>query len=80
MTPDTSDDSPNDRSKAIATIRAGLADVVSRRKKPARAALKGLAKKYGIPTSSSPLNAAAINDDDRPSPIKTAAADHPAAA
>ncbi|HUY89849.1 MAG TPA: type II toxin-antitoxin system Phd/YefM family antitoxin [Pirellulales bacterium] len=38
-----------DREEAVAAIRAGLADVAAGRTKPARAALKALAKKYGIP-------------------------------
>jgi len=37
-----------DREETVAAIRAGLADVTARRTKPARAALKALAKKYGI--------------------------------
>ena len=37
-----------DREETVAAIRAGLADVAARRTKPARAALKALAKKYGI--------------------------------
>jgi prevent-host-death family protein len=38
-----------DREETIAAIREGLADVKAGRTKPARAALKALAKKYGIP-------------------------------
>lgn len=38
-----------DREETIAAIREGLADVAAGRTKPARAALKTLAKKYGIP-------------------------------
>ncbi len=37
-----------DRDETIAAIREGLADVAAKRTKPARAALKTLAKKYGI--------------------------------
>lgn len=37
-----------ERDETIALIREGLADVKSRRTKPARAVLKSLAKKYGI--------------------------------
>jgi prevent-host-death family protein len=37
-----------DREETIAAIRAGLADVKAGRTKPARAALKALAKKYDI--------------------------------
>ena len=37
-----------DREETVAAIRAGLADVDAGRTKPARAALKSLAKKYGI--------------------------------
>ena len=33
---------------SLTAIRAGLADVAAKRTKPARAALKALAKKYGI--------------------------------
>ena len=40
-----------DRSEAVAAIREGLADAEAGRVKPARKALKALAKKYGIPTS-----------------------------
>jgi prevent-host-death family protein len=39
-----------DRDETIAAIREGLADVDAGRTKPARAALRALAKKYGIPT------------------------------
>lgn len=39
-----------DREETIAAIREGLSDVQSGRVKPARKALKALAKKYGIPT------------------------------
>ena len=38
-----------DREEAVAAIREGLADAESGRVKPARKALKALAKKYGIP-------------------------------
>ncbi|HEY5311280.1 MAG TPA: type II toxin-antitoxin system Phd/YefM family antitoxin [Pirellulales bacterium] len=38
-----------DREETIAAIRAGLSDVAAKRTKPARTALKALAKKYGIP-------------------------------
>jgi len=37
-----------DREETVAAIRAGLADVDAKRTKPARAALRALAKKYGI--------------------------------
>jgi prevent-host-death family protein len=37
-----------DREEPIAAVREGLADVKAGRTKPARAALKALAKKYGI--------------------------------
>src|SRR5271155_5362656 len=37
-----------DREETVAAIREGLADVAAKRTKPARAALKSLAKKYGI--------------------------------
>jgi prevent-host-death family protein len=37
-----------DREETIAAIRAGLADVEAGRTKPARTALKALARKYGI--------------------------------
>jgi prevent-host-death family protein len=37
-----------DREEVIAAVRLGLADVEARRTKPARAALRALAKKYGI--------------------------------
>lgn len=40
-----------DRDEAVAAIREGLADVEAGRVKPARKALKALARKYGIPTS-----------------------------
>lgn len=40
-----------DRDETVAAIRAGLADVDAGRTKPARSALRALAKKYGIPTS-----------------------------
>ena len=40
-----------DREETVAAIRAGLADVEAGRTKPARSALRALAKKYGIPTS-----------------------------
>ncbi len=40
-----------DREEAIAAIREGLADVEAGRVKPARKALKALARKYGIPTA-----------------------------
>lgn len=39
-----------DRQETIAAIREGLADVAAKRTKPAKAALKSLAKKYGIET------------------------------
>lgn len=39
-----------EREETIAAIRAGLADVDAGRTKPARAALKALAKKHGIRT------------------------------
>lgn len=39
-----------DRDETIAAIREGLDDVGANRSKSARAALKALAKKYGIPT------------------------------
>lgn len=38
-----------DREEAVAAIRAGLADAEAGRVKPARKALKTLARKYGIP-------------------------------
>lgn len=38
-----------DREEAVAAIREGLADAKAGRVKPARKALKALAKKYGIP-------------------------------
>ena len=37
-----------DRDETVAAIKEGLADVEAGRTKPARAALKALAKKYGI--------------------------------
>lgn len=37
-----------EREETVAAIREGLADMKSGRSKPARAALKTLAKKYGI--------------------------------
>lgn len=37
-----------DREEVIAAVREGLADVAACRTKPARAALKAIAKKYGI--------------------------------
>lgn len=40
-----------EREETVAAIRAGLADVEAGRLKPARNALKALAKKYGIPTT-----------------------------
>jgi prevent-host-death family protein len=40
-----------DRDETVKAIREGLADVSAKRTKPARAALKALAKKYGISTS-----------------------------
>lgn len=40
-----------DREAAAAAIREGLADAEAGRVKPARKALKTLAKKYGIPTA-----------------------------
>jgi prevent-host-death family protein len=40
-----------DREEAVAAIREGLADAKAGRVKPARKALKALAKKYGIPTA-----------------------------
>lgn len=39
-----------DREETVAAIREGLADVTAGRTKPARAALRVLARKYGIPT------------------------------
>lgn len=39
-----------EREETVAAIREGLADVAAGRTKPARAALKALAKKHGIPT------------------------------
>ncbi len=38
-----------DREETVAAIREGLADAEAGRVKPARKALKALAKKYGIP-------------------------------
>lgn len=40
-----------EREETVAAIREGLADVKAGRTKPARTALKALAKKYGIPTT-----------------------------
>ena len=40
-----------DREEAVAAIREGLADAEAGRVKPARKALKALAKKYGISTA-----------------------------
>ena len=40
-----------DREETVAAIREGLDDVKAGRTKPARAALKALAKKYGIETT-----------------------------
>ncbi len=40
-----------DREEAIAAIREGLADAEAGRIKPARKALRTLAKKYGIPVT-----------------------------
>lgn len=39
-----------DREETVAAIREGLADAEAGRVKPARKALKALARKYGIPT------------------------------
>jgi prevent-host-death family protein len=39
-----------ERDATVAAIREGLADVAGKRTKPARTALKALARKYGIPT------------------------------
>jgi len=39
------------REETVTAIRAGLADVTAGRTKPARAALKSLAKKHGIRTT-----------------------------
>jgi prevent-host-death family protein len=39
-----------ERAETVAAIREALADVEAGRTKPARTALKALAKKYGIPT------------------------------
>ncbi len=40
-----------DREEAAAVIREGLADAEAGRVKPARKALKALARKYGIPAA-----------------------------
>ena len=40
-----------DREETVAAIRAGLDSVEAGRVKPARKALKALARKYGVPTS-----------------------------
>lgn len=40
---------PEDRADVIEAIREGLRDVADGRTKPAREALRELAKKYGIP-------------------------------
>lgn len=40
-----------DREEAVAAIREGLADAEAGRIKPARKALRTLAKKYGIPVT-----------------------------
>ena len=40
-----------DREEAVAAIREGLADAEAGRTKPARKALRALAKKYGIPVT-----------------------------
>src|SRR5438105_11803454 len=40
-----------DRDETVAAIRAGLADVAAKRTKPAKTALKTLAKKFGVPTA-----------------------------
>jgi prevent-host-death family protein len=40
-----------DREETVAAIREGLADVKTGRTKPAKPALKALAKKYGIRTA-----------------------------
>jgi prevent-host-death family protein len=40
-----------DREETVAAIREGLADVEAGRVKPARKALKTLARKYGIPVT-----------------------------
>ena len=40
-----------DHEETVAAIREGLADADAGRMKPARKALKALAKKYGVPTS-----------------------------
>lgn len=42
-----------DREEAVAAIREGLADAEAGRIKPARKALRTLAKKYGIPVTES---------------------------
>src|SRR5258708_25037727 len=41
-----------ERDETIAAIREGLSDMKAGRSKPARAALKALARKYGIATKS----------------------------
>jgi prevent-host-death family protein len=41
-----------ERDETVAAIREGLADMNAGRSKPARAALKALARKYGIATKS----------------------------
>jgi prevent-host-death family protein len=41
-----------ERDETVAAIREGLADMKAGRSKPARAALKALARKYGIATKS----------------------------
>lgn len=38
-----------EREEVVAAVRAGLADATAGRTKPARAALEGLARRYGIP-------------------------------
>jgi prevent-host-death family protein len=40
-----------DRDESVAAIREGLADADAGRVKPARKALRALAKKFGIPTT-----------------------------
>lgn len=40
-----------DREETVAAIREGLADLENGRTKPARQALKSLARKYGIPVA-----------------------------
>ncbi len=40
-----------DREETLAAIRAGLADMNAGRSKPARTALKALARKYGLGTA-----------------------------